>query len=74
MIYNKSSKENRELITTAEAAKMLGYTIGSFRVMVFNKRPFPAYKMSGNKVMYNKRDIDAYIDARRIDPITIDPV
>lgn len=55
-----------EMISTAEAAKMAGYTAESFRHLVKRDKPFPCYKMAGNRLLFNRADVLAYIESKRV--------
>ena len=61
-------KPKYDLISTEEVAKMLGYkNANSFRTMYFRARPFPVYRIASNRAMFNRCDVEKYIESKKVD-------
>lgn len=59
-----------ELIDTRETAKMLGFTLGSFRVFYRKNKPFPQYRMNTTSRKYNKFDVLEYLESLKYNGTT----
>jgi hypothetical protein len=54
-------------LLTPQVAKLIGFTQGGLEVARSTKStPTPAYHKIGNKVLYDPRDVLAFIEARKV--------
>ena len=63
----------RELVTEEDAARHIGMSVsflrmGRCRGTLGNRTPTPPYLKLGASVRYDKQDLDAWLDERRVDP------
>jgi hypothetical protein len=62
------TKEMTELLSNKQAAEFLGITPGTLSVWrCENRYPIP-YIPVGSKIRYRVEDLQAFLDARRVDP------
>lgn len=65
-----ASAKRYDLIGTEEVAAILGYkTAASFRTMYHRARPFPAYRIANNRVMFERSDVMNYIESVRVEAV-----
>jgi len=59
-----------DLRTTAEAARYLGLRPATLRNMRHRGTIEIAYYKIGGRVMYDRRDLDKYLEQQRVEPTT----
>jgi predicted DNA-binding transcriptional regulator AlpA len=63
----------RELVTEEDAARHIGMSVsflrmGRCRGTLGNRTPTPPYLKLGASVRYDRQDLDAWLNERRVDP------
>jgi len=67
----QKTRTTSNLLTPAEAAAMLGVTVGTLQVWRCTRRyPLPFVKV-GRKPMYRQEAIQAFIDSRTVSPVEV---
>lgn len=64
---------HRELLDEVAAAAHIGMSVAFLRAArcrgtLGNRSPGPPYHQLGRSVRYDRADLDAWLDARRVDP------
>ncbi|MDA8350933.1 MAG: helix-turn-helix domain-containing protein [Pseudomonadota bacterium] len=62
-----------DLLTETDAARLIGMSVSflraaRFRGVLGNRTPPPPHLKLGRTVRYDRRDLEAWIAARRVDP------
>jgi excisionase family DNA binding protein len=60
----------KEFLNKKELATLLGLSVHTIDAWVSQKREIP-YIKSGRRVLFDRRDIDAYLDRNKVHPVSI---
>jgi len=65
--------QQTELLNEAEAARLIGMSVAFLRTarcrgMLGRRTPAPAHLELGRAIRYDRRDLEAWLQARRVDP------
>jgi hypothetical protein len=61
-------KKKRRLLTAAEVAEILHITTGTLANWRFQRRGIPYHKLDHGRILYDRRDVAAYVKSSKIFP------